>query len=325
MVNWTWEIDEEFDKEQNGETVRGIRVTCWTDTCVLFSEESPYDDGLYPWAAYDNYEKGLDMWPISDPEQLIPMQSEVTLRGMQISNHTEFTSHPMLLVDRNANMDTSKSLQPDTVIEKEGNSVVDYLRVPALPAGVYNERMELIQLMEKVSGLPAGGVQGQEQINGEVSGSSILEKRDLALTRLKPSAEAYDEFCEQIGVLILHRIVQFWTDNRMINVIGDNGKVISTQYKADLRKLNYDLVPVVSTSLAVGKQQRDAQNIQRWMQGGFGDPKSPPALETIMEKLDDPDKDIVLDRIKRFAQSTANAHQNAVPQGQPQGAPTGGQ
>ena len=226
------------DSEEMGEvydTKLNYYVTC--QGFMLRKEDELYKHGLYPFISMQYYPRTNSAHGKSESADLIANQKEnnrldgITLlsaynNGMPQRKYKEdFIDEDDLTNDPGQNIKDSSPL---------GHWAVDYLRPPSIGSYITTQKQELIAGMKETSGVHEAwsGKAPSNQLNA----SAIIALQEAAGVRIRGIQRRLHKAVKEMGELWLAYWKEFYTETRLIRIVGDDQEVsykwfTGTEYK----------------------------------------------------------------------------------------------
>jgi hypothetical protein len=106
-----------------------------------------------------------------------------------------------------------------------------------------------------------------------------------------PAHAVFEEAFEALGSRLLQRVAEGYDDGRMIKVSGRDNEYEVIAFKgADLRN-NTDVSVKRQSSMPDSRLDREAEIMNRYQAGLYGDPQDPEVRREVLNMLDDVPKD----------------------------------
>ena len=193
----------------------------WTKEGVVVDEANPY-----PWLPYVMF-RGVPVpgrfWPSSTTEQLISPQTELNKRKSQIAENAVRIGNPALLRSSISDVEYDGMPGEEIVFQDTGspNAVPSFLVPPELPGYIREDTQRIEGSIQEISGqheaskgmVPAG-VTAASAIN-------LLQEADD--TRLGPDVGDMETALAEGGTRILSLVNWYYSDTRMVRIMGDEG------------------------------------------------------------------------------------------------------
>lgn len=178
----------------------------------------PYKKNKYPFAHFGSIPTGT-FWRASTLDDLIPLQIEYNENVSMVRNTRHLHGRPMYRAQKGSITPAKVSNRYGTVIEyKGGTQPLEPMPTPELPRYIFEERQQLLQDMEDLS--------GQHQVSkgttppGVTAATAIsfLQERDDSY--ISPTYRSLENGIEKIGKAILALAIQYWSIPRMVKTVG---------------------------------------------------------------------------------------------------------
>ena len=242
LITCYWKCDD-FDEEEtvtrdeNGleqksytqklKYPNGRRTVC-ANGVLLEDGPNPYDDGLFPYAKYNNYVLPREFWGISEVEQL---QSPQKIFNKLISFSLDVLTlmgNPIWIVDDTSNVSSEQLFnRPGLVVEKARGSEVRREEGVQLQPFVFQLMDRVKSYVDNISG--ASEVSRGIRPEGVTAASAITALQESSQTRLRLKSRNLDTTLGQLGRLYINRVFQFYTVPRVFRITDD--KNVSQYFK----------------------------------------------------------------------------------------------
>jgi hypothetical protein len=231
------------------------RRTVWARDKVLFDDDSPYEQ--LPYVMFRGLPVPGRFWPTSITEQLREPQTELNKIKSQIRENAQRIGNPMLLRSRLANVKYTgvpgeEVLYDDTT----ANATPSYLQPPEMPNYVVQEIDRILEAFREISGqhevsnsqVPAG-VTAASAIN------LLLEQDD---TRLGPTITEMETSLSYSGKMVLRLIGQYYTEERMVGLVGEDQNYDFISFKGEALKDNNNVEVQAGSAFPASKAAKQA-------------------------------------------------------------------
>lgn len=254
-------ITDCYYKVQESEDKRVLHFVKFSGNKVLFASEGKegYKDGFYK---HGRFPFCLDLlhpvfgkiYGMGIVDIAKNMQARIDKLDAAITKHAVKCANSRVIGKTNNGINKKEFLDLDTeYIEAQGDlqDAVRELTVPALPSFVMNHRDKLIEELKEVCGnrdFAQGGA------NGGVTAASAITALQTASDKLVRDSvnSSYDCFRE-IVELIIELIREFYTEEKVFRVTGDDGRSVYKRVKnADIfggsQEAVFDVIVTVEKS-----------------------------------------------------------------------------
>lgn len=215
--------------ERPSQTVPQGRHVVWCEQALL--HEGPNDYGCLPYAMFPGVAVPGRFWPDAVTTHLRPIQVQRNKLLTQIRANVERFGNPTLLMD--ALSGNEYYGVPGEIIRHNAASpfqLPQFLQPPQLPAHVFNLLQEMDAAMREIAGqyevsqgtVPTGVT--------AASAISLLQEQDA--TRIGPDVEVTELALSEVGQHTLALQVKYYTVERTIAIIGEEGVVDVDVFRA---------------------------------------------------------------------------------------------
>lgn len=264
----------------------------------------PFRHTGFPFVRFIDYPLPGEFWGMGEVQQLRPMQDLINERANQIHDILNLTANPQFVSDSNAGINKKAFInRPGVWLQKQPGTEARWNPPPPIPSGLFEA-----QQIEKTDFDTISGVhdvtQGRRPVGVEAA-AAIVELQEAAQTRIREKTRFMEGSLREMGRQIISLIQQFYTDERVIRVVGTKSaqpefiQVNKVQPSPDggIERLNdlsvghFDLEIGVGSTLPVSKTRRSALMIQLFQLGIVDDRAvlettgmSPEEIETIISR-----------------------------------------
>lgn len=194
----------------------------------------PYQHGMYPFSKLESIPSGK-YYSESTLVDLIPIQKEYNRTRGQIIEAKNRMAKPQLIAEQGSVDPAKITTEPGQVIlYKTGFQPPQPLPLQDMPSYVINEVQQLQQDFDVISGQTE--VSRGETPTGVTAATAIAYLQEQDDTILSHAYQSYEEGIEKCAKLILAYANQYWSEERIIKVIGPGGSFDAKAFKgSDLR------------------------------------------------------------------------------------------
>lgn len=248
----------------------GMYFTLVGDKIVQGFSGWPFNHDEYPFSKFDHIPAGK-FYATSTIEDLIPIQKEYNRTRGQLIEAKNRMAKPQLLAPRGSVNAAQITTEPGLVIQyTPGFDPPTPIPLSAMPQYVVQEIDRCLNDWNDISGQ-------HEVSHGQVppgvtaaTAISYLQERDES--KLSHTFDSLEEGIEKVAKQTLSIVNQFWTDERLIKVVGPDGSFDAQAFKGSDIDNGMDIRVEAGSSLPVSKAAKQAL-ITDWMQMGFIDPQ----------------------------------------------------
>lgn len=222
------------------ETTLNYVVTCQGH--LLRHEEELYKHGLYPFVAFQWYPKRKSFWGKPESADLIDNQKEinrlsgVALLGAYSTGIPDIRYKPEW-VDKN---DLIKGPGGRLIRDNgTGNWNVDYMNPPSAAAHIPQLRESLMAGLREVSGVHEAWT--GKAPSSELNASAIIALQEAAGVRIRGIQRRLYRAIREVGLLWLAHWKEFYTEQRLIRIVGNDNKVGFVWFRGtDYKDMQFD-------------------------------------------------------------------------------------
>jgi hypothetical protein len=238
----------------------GGLVTLVGDEVVQNIDFFPYEHGEYPIAKLDHIPTGK-YYAESVVTDVIPLQRELNRTRSQLIENKNLTARPRYFAERGS-MDVSKiSGEPGQVITiMPGLQRPTPMEMPQMPQYVMQSLDQLQADMDDATGqheISRGGTPNS-QVTAATAISFLQEQDDSMLAM---TVESQEKAIRKIGRQYLALAHQFWTQERTVKIVGEDGYFDAQVFMGSNikgTKVNRDVRVESGSSLSYSKAAKQA-------------------------------------------------------------------
>ena len=251
---------------------QGGMVTIVGEELVQNNKTFPYRHGEYPFAKLDHIPTGK-YYAESVIKDLVPVQREFNRTRSQLVENKNIVGRPRYFAQRGS-IDVSKITgEPGQVIfYLPGMPRPEPMEMPQMPQYVTQSLDVLQQDMDDISGqheISRGGTPNS-QLTAATAISFLQEQDDTALAL---TIESQEKAVRKIGRQYLSLAEQYWSTERTIKIVGEDGYFDAQTFKGAEIRGNRDVRVESGSALATSKSARNAI-IMDLMKNGQVDPQA---------------------------------------------------
>lgn len=249
---------------------QGGMFTVMGDLVVQMEEGWPYKHNEYPVAKFDHIPTGK-FYGDSVITDMIPLQKEYNRTRSQIVEAKNRMSKPQLMAYKGSVNPAQITTEPGQVIlVTPGYSMPQPVPLTPLPNYVLEELSRCQQDMDDVS--------GQHEITkgrvppGVTAATAISYLQEQDDSKISHTVDSIEDGIEKIARHCLSHVQQYWTQPRIVKVIGMDGEFDAKMFKGSDLRGNTDITVEAGSGLPVSKAAKQAYVLDL-MKMGFVDPQ----------------------------------------------------
>jgi hypothetical protein len=263
---------------------------------------NPYYDGRFPHDMISWYMDLDSAWGMSEYELLKSPQESLNKMIASVIDNVLAINNQVWIGDYNAL--TEKQWQalgnvPGAKVKKRPGTDLRRDAPPSLPSHVFQFLLFGVQAFDQLSGLTEV-MTGRKP--GQVTSGAGIEALQLAAqTVIRLKARQLEAFLQRIGQKLVSRIFQSYTTDRVIEIVGPEGKPETYTVKraelikghSDIRRAHrhYQFIVEPGSSLAMARWQKMLLAAQLFQLGVIDD-------EELLEAADYPNRREILERVR---------------------------
>lgn len=267
---------------------------------LLDDKENPYDDGNFPFVIIKDYDIPFQFWGEGEVKHLLSPQKYLNDLSNQVIDNARLTVNMPWIIDKNAGIGYGQlTNRPGLVIRKNPGTTVERHSPPSLPQYVSEKIEELKRDIETISGVH-DVTQGRRPV-GIQAGNAIMALQEAGQTRIRLKVKMLELGLSDLANMWYKRMQQFWKFERWVHYTDDNSK---TQYEIITEEdLQHDFDIKISAGSTMPKNKSAMLDIMiRLGQTTAEDGLPVVDRETILDFIDVPHKDKIIERFAELAQ-----------------------
>jgi hypothetical protein len=193
---------------------------------ILLDEPSPYQHGKFPFVVLQNYKRSKTFWGMSEFKQMESMQLELNKRRSGIAESINLMANPVWIVEREAGVKSGVlNNKPGLVIRINKGTNIKRDAGQVVGGDVFQSLDSIKYAIDGVTGVH-DVTQGRRP-TGISAASAIAELQEAASYRIERKAIRFGTTRRELGSLMLGLVNQFYTEERIITVVGeDHGQTV---------------------------------------------------------------------------------------------------
>jgi hypothetical protein len=252
------------EKTEGGEPVPKYRhgrvISTINDVVICDDKPNPYnDEEPFPFVMQKMHKAGNELWGMGDIEQLIPLQDALNHAYQQSDDIIAQTANIGWQVDPSLGEKNIKRLALSLPIPASlkvvppGKLVAD--TPPQVPQYLDTRKQDIIQRIYDVTGI-SEILQGSGRVTHRTA-RGIERLFEAGSTRIGKSIQYYEGALKKVALKMAARVNQFYTEDRVLAVIGGNGQVAGViEVKPGSLKGKYEVTIDSGAALPRDKQSR---------------------------------------------------------------------
>lgn len=233
FVNEYWFVSTQQQPVSREAAFPAGRVAHRATGVILDDDSNPYWDGGWPIDIWDwrlNAESYMGRSDIEDGRKL---QESFIRLGHNIIKNMLLGGHMSIVGDWNAmtNEDWKKlEARAVRVLRKSPGRQLEFVPPSEFPPQYLEMLQLLVKMMEAIIGVPETAAALRSGM-GRQQGAMIEGLQLAAETLVKSAARRLEAVLERVGQKLISRITQFYTSDRVMSMVGDDGEVIDYSFK----------------------------------------------------------------------------------------------
>jgi hypothetical protein len=353
-VVWVYEIwaDDDSVEEVDGadgekalkrKYPNGKIIQCVPDLNLLLAcDDNPYKDGMKPYVRFINTLVPGRFWGEGEIEPYISAQDQINKTLATIYDCLGTMTNPVWIVDNESGVDPNMiTNQIGLIIVKNRGGEVRREPAPSIPPDLFNFYTMMGQSFDSQSGVH-DITQGRKPV-GVTAAEAMNTMQEAAQTRIRLKERYMQSSLNQMGLMVVSRILQFYRKPRIVRITGNSNfpeyyefyieeipdEQGGSKYRMNRRDYQYDDVAkkytpsqqgyrdvgeskglfdvqiMSGTSLPAMKAQRGNLALQLFDRKAIDQ-------EALLDQLEIPQKEEIMSRMKQEAQAAAEAAQQGA-------------
>jgi len=219
----------EIEDEETGETKKELRkkypngrVLTVVGNTLLQDAHNPFADGMIPFATYSDYVMPREFWGQGEVEQLRQMQEDLNRMDAIIYEGSALMSNGIWLVQSGSVKDVDNLTNQQGLIVEYTGQRPERERGPGVPEHLFKYRDQKVRDINIVSGI--NDVSRGVRPEGIEAGVAIEQLKESDRTRIRLKVRNLERALKRVGKLIVSRMMQYYTEPRMIQLAGEGNK-----------------------------------------------------------------------------------------------------
>ena len=232
---------------------KGGYVQTIGSTITQVNEGNIYRHGQYPFSHVKHLESG-GFYGCSLIEDLIPLQKEYNKTHSQLIENRNMMSRPKLIAPRGSVDVAMITDEPGQVVTyNAGFGPPSPLQMPPIPGYVVEELSIIANDFNEIAGQTDFL---QEKANNATSATAIAYIQEQDASRLSLVLHSFENAIEKVGSQYLNLVVQFWDEQRMVQVAGTDKAFTTMLFKNTSIGDNTDVRVEAGSALPYSKAAR---------------------------------------------------------------------
>jgi hypothetical protein len=262
-------------------TVVGNQVALLHD----YAQQGPvYQHGELPFTKLDMIPTGI-FYGESSLTDLIPLQRLYNRQRSQIIESANMMGRPKWLAPTGSVNGAQIDSEPGQVIFYQSlGAAPTPVQMPPLPEYVQAGPGVALQDMDDISGqheISRGSAPGQ--VTAATAISYLQEQDD---TMMAWAVNSLEDGMARLGRHLLSHVVQFWGQQRLVQVVGNDMTFDAVQMSGSMLRGNTDVRVQAGSALPTSRAAKQATVLELYKLAAFGAPGSPEATTKLLEVLD---------------------------------------
>lgn len=213
-----------IEKVQKRKYPNGKIVQAVPDLKLLLTvKPNPYDDGKKPYVRIVDTVRAREFWGDGEVKPYFMVQDLINQTLATIYDHQKAMINSVWIIDNESGVDPNMiTNQCGLIINKNRGTEVRRDSPPSLPSEIYNFYEMMKSLFDTQSGVH-DVTQGRKP-TGITAAEAINSMQEAAQTRIRLKERNLQTALQQLGMLAISRILQYYTMPRVVRLTGDAGQ-----------------------------------------------------------------------------------------------------
>lgn len=217
------DVDEQAGIEHSYPNGRVI-IACPELGLVLSDSENKYNDGKLPFELIKDYDIPFKFWGDGEVKRLLSPQTQMNELNNCIVDNAKATANMPWIIDKNAGIPRGKIVdRPGLIIRKNPGTEVRREQPPSMPTYISNKVLEYKADMEQISGV-YDTLKGNSE-KGVYTAQGLLALQEAGQARIRLKVKSIELSLGAVGKRWHSRMKQFWTDDEIVRIVGEDGLV----------------------------------------------------------------------------------------------------
>lgn len=308
----TVELRKEFDEDSEEEVERVVplypngRLVIVANGVVLTDVGNPYRDGKFPFVDFSCYETDDSPWDMGEVEQLEPIQRVMNILESRFVDNARLMTNTVWVKSADAGISSDKITNEEGAVYTIKNPRARFERVPPqpLPQHYFELYLQLQRNMETITGIH-DVTQGRRPV-GITAATAISLLQEAGQARIRDKARNLEDTIRKMGELIISRILQFYTPNRVIRLRGEDGQTQFVNFDPTMVDVGFDFIVEAGSSLQMNEQQRFQMAIELFRVGAID-------IAGLLEATNFPGRDDIIQRMRAGQALLPSVQGNGMP------------
>jgi hypothetical protein len=192
---------------------------------LLYYAEDVYKDGQFPFSVLYDYEVDKSFFGMGEPEQVIANQNTINQISRLIALNAMHMTNTQKVVTYDSGINPDKVAElgsmPGAVWPSRTPDGIKNLDVPEIPASSFKTVSEAREGIRMIMAMDEANM---GQFGGSVTAASGIKMiQDKANVRDQDKGFNVEDFVSRLVYLTISRIQQFYTEERYIPIVGEDG------------------------------------------------------------------------------------------------------
>jgi len=279
QANTLVELVEYWEKPSN--QFPGGRLLVFSGDVIIAAAPLPYE---WPWVmrmGQNVIPNGL--YPDGVVKDIIPIQRSINTSASKRREWLDKVLSPPLLVPHGSGINTDLfSDMAGEMIEYNQGYTPQWMRVPDIPGSMFSFENQAVSTLQTVS--TYSDISRGEPPQGYDSGRALAYIYEFQKAVHQPEIGLFRRDMARVLVKCLGIARRFYTDGRMVQLLGDNNRTLSKPFRREDYDLEAEIVVEAFSGKPNSRALRFAESIELYQMGAF-DPENPSAkaLRQVLE------------------------------------------
>jgi len=267
------------------------RLVIVANGVVLTDVPNPYIDGKFPFVDFSCYETDDSPWDMGEVEQLEPIQRVLNILESRFVDNARLMTNTVWVKSADAGISADKITNEEGAVYTIRNPRARFERLPPspLPQHYFELYLQLQRNMETITGIH-DVTQGRRPV-GITAATAISLLQEAGQARIRDKARNLEDTIRRMGELMISRIVQFYTKDRVVRLRGPDDELQFVTFDPAMVDAGFDFIVEAGSSLQMNEQQRFQMAIELFRAGGID-------IIGLLEATNFPGRDEIIQRMR---------------------------
>jgi len=228
---------------------------------------------------------------MGEVEQLEPIQRVLNILESRFIDNARLMTNTVWVKSADAGISADKITNEEGAVYTIQNPRARFERLPPspLPQHYFELYLQLQRNMETITGIH-DVTQGRRPV-GITAATAISLLQEAGQARIRDKARNLEDTIRRMGELMISRIVQFYTKDRVVRLRGPDDQLQFVSFDPAMVDVGFDFIVEAGSSLQMNEQQRFQMAIELFRAGGID-------IIGLLEATNFPGRDEIIQRMR---------------------------